>query len=249
MTGGECGTIHPMNIPLRIAICDDEKEIRDALKHLVSQTLPDAEAETFSSGETLIQSASAFDVFLLDIDMPGESGMRIAEQIRAWNAEAVLIFVTGYEEYMQEAFDVRAFHYLLKPVQPEKLSEVLIRAAAETKRHKGLERASILLKSGGVSRNIFSDEIIYLESSNKKVILTMTGNRVLEVYRKMEEMERMLDSSFFRCHRGYLVNMKYITAYRADEITLEEGHRVLMSHRRYPAFVKAFLRYAKGNDI
>lgn len=230
---------------LRIAVCDDEKAIRDDLARLVETELPSPKIGVFSSGEALLSDAGVYDIVLLDIEMPGENGLETAKEIRGRSRETVIIFITGYEAYMQDAFDVQAFHYLLKPVREEKLREVLSRAAKEIARVKSDAERHILLKSSGMSRKILLDDIIFLESNNKKVIVHLSDGAVLESYKKMDDMEQVLGSAFFRCHRGYIINLKHIVSYTASEVTLAGGKRILIAQRKYTDFVKVYLRYAK----
>ena len=232
---------------LSIAICDDEKEIRDDLARLVKSSFAESVVTTYPSGAALIADGSSFDVYLLDIEMPDENGMETARQIRQTDEDAIIVFVTGYEGYMQDAFDVRAFHYLLKPVRGDKLREVLLRASSEKERHSSKEPASLLIKIAGVSRKVYLDDITYIESNNKKVTIHLSDGSKLEMYARMSEMENKLDRSFFRCHRFFIVNMKHITAYSADEITLDGDQRILMSGRKYADFVKAYLRFNRGS--
>ena len=230
---------------LRIAVCDDEKAIRDDLTRLAEKALSSPEIKVFSSGEAFLSDANSYDIVLLDIEMPGENGLEIAREIRRRSRETVIIFITGYEAYMPDAFDVQAFHYLLKPVREEKLREVLSRAAKEIERVKSDAERYILLKSSGISRKIFLDNIIFLESNNKKVIVHLSDGSVLESYKKMDDMEHILGSAFFRCHRGYIINLKHIVSYSADEVTLEGEKRILIAQRKYTDFVKEYLRYVK----
>ena len=230
---------------LRIAVCDDEKLVRDDLARLVEKALPSSEIKVLSSGDALLSDAGSYDIVLLDIEMPGENGMETAKEIRRRSRETVIIFITGYEAYMQDAFDVQAFHYLLKPVREEKLCEVLSRAKNEIERVRSDTERYILLKSSGMSRKILLDDIIFLESNNKKVIVHLSDGAVLESYKKMDDMEQVLGSAFFRCHRGYIINLKHIVSYTASEVTLAGGTRILIAQRKYTDFVKVYLRYAK----
>ena len=232
---------------LSIAICDDEKEIRDDLARLVKSAFSDSVITTYVSGTALISDGASFDAYLLDIEMPGENGMEIAKRIRQDDKDAIIVFVTGYEGYMQDAFDVRAFHYLLKPVHENKLREVLLRAVSEKERNSSKEPASLLIKKAGVSQKVYLEDITHIESNNKKVLLHLSDGSRMEMYARMEAMESILDGSFFRCHRFFIVNMKYITAYSADEIMLDGNQRVLMSGRKYADFVKEYLRYNRGS--
>ena len=106
---------------MRIAICDDEVSMVQILEEKIKRLLPDAVIEKYLSGEKLIASGSKPDVLFLDIQMPGMDGMETAKMLRQDNEDMILIFVTAAEEYVFQAFDVGAFHYLVKPFSDEKL--------------------------------------------------------------------------------------------------------------------------------
>ena len=110
---------------MKIAICDDEKYIRDFLAECISDEITDAIVKCYESAEDLLEAAYNPDILFLDIQMPGIDGMELAKQVRANGSDAVIIFVTALEEYVFNAFDVRAFNYLVKPIDKNKLNEVL----------------------------------------------------------------------------------------------------------------------------
>ena len=113
---------------MRIAICDDEVSVVEILEEKIKMLLPDAVIEKYLSGEELILSSCKPDILFLDIQMPGKDGMETARILREDNKDMILIFVTAVEEYVFQAFDVGAFHYLVKPFSDEKLKEVLTKA-------------------------------------------------------------------------------------------------------------------------
>ena len=125
---------------MRIAICDDEKEIRELLGDKVRNLYPKAALTFYAAGEELLASKEQPDILFLDIQMPGKSGMETAVELRKKWRETVLIFVTALEEYVFRAFDVGAFHYLVKPFTDEKFAEVLKGAADRLEEIKSLGR-------------------------------------------------------------------------------------------------------------
>ena len=112
---------------MKIAICDDEIEIGEQIKDLIRSQKTDCRIEFYSSGEELLASEVVFDIIFLDIQMEGMDGLSTARQLRR-KTDALLIFITGIREAVFDAFDVSAFHYLLKPVDQEKFGEVFRRA-------------------------------------------------------------------------------------------------------------------------
>lgn len=113
---------------MRIAICDDEKSMGQILEEKVKKLLPDAVVEKYLSGDDLISSGFKPDILFMDIQMPGKDGMETARIVRQNNKDMILIFVTAVEEYVFQAFDVGAFHYLVKPFSDDKFEEVVKRA-------------------------------------------------------------------------------------------------------------------------
>ena len=124
---------------MRVAICDDEVIIRKDIQSRVLKIVPDAEIKLYISGEELLADDPA-DIMLLDIQMKGISGMDAARRLRANSVESVIIFITAVEEYVFEAFDVGAFHYLVKPFSDEKFNAVFLKALDEIKSRKETKR-------------------------------------------------------------------------------------------------------------
>ncbi|MCI9142407.1 MAG: response regulator transcription factor, partial [Lachnospiraceae bacterium] len=172
----------------------------------------------------------------------------IREQEEKDRYRSIIIFVTGYREYMEEAFDVNAFHYLVKPINQNKFSEVFGRAWKEAAALEEQIRKYIMVKSAGTQQKVLLQDIFYIESGNKKVIFH-TVNGILEVYGKMEGLENSLGDSFYRCHRCYLVNMEKITAYSADNIQVINGDNLLLARKKYSDFIKTYMRYVKNGGI
>ncbi|MCX4354550.1 MAG: LytTR family DNA-binding domain-containing protein, partial [Lachnospiraceae bacterium] len=220
---------------MRIAVCDDDRAIREELFRLIQKQVSEADIMEYQSGEELINARGNFDIYFLDIEMGEVSGMDIARRIREQEdngrQRSIIIFVTGYREYMEAAFDVNAFHYLIKPIDTEKFSEVFRRAWKEAAVFYEQEKKYIIVKSSGTQQKILLKNIYYIESGNKKVIFHTT-NGTLEVYGKMEELEKGLGNTFYRCHRCYLVNMEKISAYSADNIQIINGDSLLLARKK-----------------
>ena len=110
------------------------------------------------------------------------------------------------------------------------------------------QESYILLKFDNHQQKVALKDILYIESNNKRVSVHTMSN-LYEVRGKMEDFELALGDLFYRCHRCYLVNFSKITAYNQNEIKVINGDKLLIAQRKYPAFVKAYLRYAKGGGI
>ena len=233
---------------IRIAICDDEAPARACLASLIrAQGRPCEVAEYASAGDCLADRRE-IDLLFLDIALnaAGPDGMALARQIREGGpaARPVIIFVTGYERYVFDAFDVGAFQYLLKPVDEEKFAQVFARAAAQLEAGRDTPARTLTLQSAGVIRTVPLDSIYYIESSNHKVVLRLKDGE-FSCYAKIRDLEAELGDQFFRVHKGYLVNLAYVEGYSKTELTLTNGEKLLISKYKYQDFVKAYLRFVK----
>ena len=238
---------------MKIAVCDDDRAAREHITSLIREQAENAEIAAFSTGEELLSSREDFHIAFLDMEMGQMSGLDTARRMRQvqeekGGAKSIIIFVTGYGKYMNEAFDVSAFHYLLKPINGEKFRSVFQRALKELSAAEERTGRYILVKSRGVQKKVYLKDICYIESANKKVIMhTDTG--VLECYGKMEELEQMTGSGFYRCHRCYLVNMEKIASYSASAIQMTNGDTLILAQKKYADFVRRYMKYAKEGGV
>lgn len=262
---------------IKIAICDDETTLRETLqrkieKHCYNAGIP-CRIYGFDSGDKLLaQSAENIpDILFLDIQMPGKDGMHTARELRRKNRDMILVFVTALPEYVYEAFDVNAFHYLVKPFNDEKLYEILDNAlqqcAKQTEKsnlQNSTKRAAsqhnpadavtnadrknspsvpraILVKRGGLSTKVLLTDIIYAEVFNRKIMLH-TVNGNIEYYGKLTDLCEQTGANFYRTHRAYLVNLQYVEKYNADTVWLETD-AVPVSKKQFAGFVRQYMQY------
>ncbi|TGY97989.1 response regulator transcription factor [Petralouisia muris] len=233
---------------MQIAVCDDEKEIRDMFAQEIGKLYPEADLSLYQSGEELLLSGGEPDILLLDIQMPGKNGMETAKELRRKNKKAIIIFVTALDDFVFQAFDVGAFHYLVKPLDGRKFSEVLLNAVKQFEDRKKLDGASrkrelpsLMITTGGKHITVNLEDIVYAEVFDRKVILhTMDSD--IEYYGKMRELEEKAGDEFYRTHRSFLVNFGYIRKYDATTVYLKKG-QALMAKQNYQGFVKSYLRY------
>ena len=235
---------------IKIAICDDEANIRAYLSSLIeAQSCPCEVVEYASAGDCLADHRE-FDLLVLDIelspDRSGLDGMTLARKIRerTTRTQPIIIFVTGYEQYVFDAFDVGAFQYLLKPVDEEKFAHIFSRAVAQIGTAREKPGRVLTLQSANTSRTVPLDSIYYIESSNHKVELHLKDGEFV-CYAKIGDLELELQDQFFRIHKGYLVNLSYVAGYSKRSLTLTNGEELLLSKYKYQDFVKAYLHFLK----
>lgn len=242
---------------MQIAVCDDEREIREMLAEKIARLYPDAELLSYQSGQELLLSEANPDILFLDIRMAGKDGMETARELRKRNRRVIIIFVTALTDFVFEAFDVRAFHYLVKPFEDRKFVEVLLNAVKEYETVRKAEEArtdtrqvkpSLMITSKGEHITVAWEDIVYAEVFNRKVIIH-TMNTDIEYYGKMKELAEQAGDDFYRPHRANLINFNYIRKYDAAIIYLKRGQALIAKHN-YQDFVKSYLRFnqRKGKE-
>ncbi len=232
---------------LRIAVVDDEKEVREELKSYLEQygqenQVP-AELTLFSSGVELLEKGTNYDIILLDIEMPGLTGMETAERIREQNQDVVLIFVTNMAQYAINGYEVGALDFILKPVNYYTFS---VRYARALKRVQTRESGQILLNLPDRVRRLNTKQIYYVEVQNRMLHYhTDEGEFVLRG--TMQAVEKELEPyHFMRCNHWYLVNLRHVTEIRRDSV-VAAGIELEISRRNRTAFLTALTNYVGGN--
>lgn len=203
---------------MNIAICDDEENIRIYIRKLIQKQETFCKITEFSSGKELLEfqdetNAEEIDILFLDISMGDEDGMTVAKQLRSQ-------MESNFEQVFAQT--IREYQYLMAK-KKEKPKEVLVR-------------------NGNRTRSVSADDIYYIESSNRKVILYLRHEKI-EYYDKISSLESELKPDFFRIHKGYLVNIKYVERYDRTEVKMRNGDSLLISKYKYQDFVKRYLEY------
>lgn len=231
---------------IKTAVCEDEAPARAYLVSLIRAQPCSCQIVEYASAADCLADRRELDLIFLDIQLnaPGLDGIALAGQLRAQAAgrQPVIVFVTGYERYVFDAFDVGAFHYLIKPVDEEKFARVFARAAAQIE--AGKPARTLTLQTAGVSRTVPLESICYIESSNHKVVLHLRDGE-FACYGKIRDLEAELRGRFFRVHKGYLVNLAWVEGYSKTELTLAGGEKLVISKYKYQDFVKAHLRFLR----
>lgn len=229
---------------MKIAVCDDEAAqcmlLSDYLKEWGKSRETKLEISCFSNGENLLFSweDEVFDLLILDIEMGDLSGMELAGKIREENTDIPILFITGYDKYMAQGYDVAALHYLLKPVRKEKLFEVLDGLVQKKKPEEKLvfptAEGHILLPAS---------QIWYVEAMGHDCLLC-TAEEKRQIRMSIGEALKLLGAKkgFVQCHRSYLVNLQHISAIVRTEVVLDDGTRLPISRRMQKAVNEAFIQ-------
>ena len=232
----------------KIAVCDDEEQQIQYLAGMVKSWAEDSGKKAhirpfFSAEEFLFQyeEEKDYDILLLDTEMGDTSGVELAKRIREENDAVQIIFITGYPDFIAQGYDVGALHYLLKPVNGEKLNRVLDRAVGNLQR-KG---RAILLHSAKDIRRIPVDSIVYVEVLSHNLIVHTVHNEY-ETRLPITKMEEMLGEGFVRCHRSFIAGISFIDRITRDSVVFDEGRTIPLARSAYREVNQAFIDYHKG---
>ena len=230
---------------MRIAICDDEKAQQMLLQKYLEEWAQTSgtplRSELFASAEALSftwEEDRAFDLLILDIEMGPQNGMELAAHIRKEDEEIPILFVTGYEKYMAQGYEVNALHYLLKPIRKEKLFSLLDRLKEKSCR----QEQRLLFQTDEGPLSLPPSRIWYLEAQAHWCVL-YTANREYTLHSSIGELERFLSNQpeFLRCHRSYLVNAGHICAILKTELVLDDNRRLPLSRSAQKKVNQSFI--------
>lgn len=219
---------------MRFAICDDERvHINELEEYFAQKEDLQIESEPFESGEALLdaykQGQQSFDALFVDMEMGDMNGIETANAIREIDERVSIVFVTSHEEYAIDCFQCSPLRFLKKPLQLEKMDDAL-RAINHVLTQK---HATFSFYENKNYVRLYCADIIYCEGSrNKMVLYTVSG--VHQVHMTFAEVEKALaPGMFYRCHKGFLVNLGYIKKIVGQDIVLHHCEKVLPIGRAY----------------
>ncbi|MCR8746258.1 LytR/AlgR family response regulator transcription factor [Romboutsia lituseburensis] len=230
---------------INIAICEDEEKMQCLIERYINNILKDIEIEykiqKYRSGEELIEcDLKGIDILLLDIQMGKMNGMDTARKIRTVDNKMEIIFITSLIDYVQDGYEVRAYRYLLKPIELEELKKHVLNCIKEIEVNK---KNYIVIKNKSNTYKIHSNEITYVEVQ-KKNMLIHTINKNFDVRYSLEKIEKDLNlDNFIRCHKSFLINLNYVENIKQNVAILECGQEVPISRYRYKDVKEKFLKF------
>ncbi len=229
-----------------IAICDDEKYMLDEIAKMVSKFFRNKKIEItilkFLSGRELLKYKKTIDIVFLDIQMKEIDGMATAKVLREQNYRGFLIFITILQEMVFQSFEVQAYDYLIKPIEEAHFQKTMERLFCSIRSSSG---NNLFIQKGNECRIISFDDIIFCEIINRKIYLHLRSKEVMDYYDRMENLEKKLDGRFYKCHRSYLINLKYLKSYKNGMAYLEGEEMIPVSRLRSKEFSNVILQYMR----
>ncbi|MCR5467335.1 MAG: LytTR family DNA-binding domain-containing protein [Lachnospiraceae bacterium] len=236
---------------MKAAICEDEvralKIIRDNIDMGMKKLNVDCDFDTFSDPKVLEEKLSGedgYDLFFLDIEMPGINGIDLSKKIRFYLPNALIIFISNKEELVFQTFEVRPFRFIRKNHFKEEIPSVL----KDIKRELDLEKGPVISieEPGGHITSFSLDDILYIEAMRKECVIHRKTDTVICKYKFSDFLKLLSPYSFAQTHRSYAVNCKYIFKIDSDSILLDNDESIPLGRTHRDAVKKSFLNYAKS---
>lgn len=228
----------------KIAICDDQRTELESMSTLVERWLKQTQNKvnivTFPSAESFLFDYAEhkdYDILLLDVEMKELSGIDLAKQVRKENKRVEIIFITSHFEFAGEGYEVDALHYLIKPVNAEKLISVLNKAAEKLAK----EPQSVVITCDGETIKLCEDEILYVESFLHYISIH-TARQEYKIKKNLSAFESELSECFYRVHRSYLVNLKAVMRISRTGVTLKGNTELPLARGKYDDINEAYIR-------
>lgn len=231
---------------LEIAIVEDEESYRNTLCEYLRKYETETEEEihisVFTDGDEIVENyAAKFDIILMDIEMQFMNGMEAARKIRESDTSVIIIFITNMAQYAIQGYEVDALDYVLKPISYFAFSQRIKRAVGRMKKR---EEHYINIVSKNRVNKVAVSEIGWIESEGHRLTYHAKDQVYESTLHSMKEIEKQLeDYNFYRCNKGYLVNLAHVKAIRDGWAILTNG-QVMISRAKKSDFQKALTTYA-----
>ena len=229
---------------LNIAVVDDEEKLCEQMQNKINQYFfsktIDYRISLYNSGDLLLLDIEKkFDVILLDIDMPGSSGLETAAKLREYQDDAVIIFVTSKIKYMQEAFGINVFAFIDKD-DIDSLTDILERCFIYIETNRAIP---IKAKQGYVK--VKESSIILIIYEGRKVIINTIHGKYEANGETLNSLEKKINStSFIYANRGVLINLRYLESTRGHIAKLKGiSDEIPISNDKFKAVNHAFINY------
>ena len=226
---------------MNIAICDNDPIYRDQVRNIVehysaTHSAADISLAVFEWAEDLLEAArkqGGYDIYILDILMPGMNGIELGKQLREADFDGKILYLTSSQEYAVSAFAVKAYNYILKPIDEAVLTEALHDAVSFVAAHP---RQSLMVKTRDASIRLSVDNIMYAELVRRNIVYHMAGGKVVEsttIRSGFSEavQELLRDKRFLLCGTSLLVNLRYITMVDTEALAFQDREKLFLSKK------------------
>lgn len=235
---------------IKIAFCDDDSIELNKICRLLDSYREKHSMEllycTFQSPFDLlaeIEHGNCYDILFLDVLMPGETGIDAAAEIRKYDSNVKIIFLTSSSEFAVQSYVVGAYYYQLKPIEEESFFRLMDSVLSVCEKE---QKESIILRCKSGITKLELQKLEYLEVLHHTLLIHMADGRILECSRSLDEMSRQLEpyGYFYRPHRSYLINLEYVKNLSYRGIIMSCRAEIPIPRGKYNETKDAYLEYA-----
>lgn len=239
---------------IKIAFCDDDMEVLHQMNELLDRYRVEWNEDiTYAAFQspfellTEIEKGIRPDILFLDVVMPGQNGMDVAKEIRQYDTNMKIIFLTSSPEFAVESYSVGAYFYQLKPIWEESFFRLMDAVLAECEKKK--KNSLILHSKDGITR-IDLQQLEYCEVLGRKLLFHLENGAVLESAGSLDDLagQLMQHSNFFRPHRSFLVNMEYIQNISSRSIKMVNDAEIPIPHGKCSEIKNTYMEYAFNGE-
>ena len=239
---------------IKIAFCDDDMEVLHQMNELIDRYRVERNEDiTYAAFQspfellTEIEKGIRPDILFLDVVMPGQNGMDVAKEIRQYDTNMKIIFLTSSPEFAVESYSVGAYFYQLKPIWEESFFRLMDAVLAECEKKK--KNSLILRSKDGITR-IDLQQLEYCEVLGRKLLFHLENGAVLESAGSLDDLagQLMQHSNFFRPHRSFLVNMEYIQNISSRSIKMVNDAEIPIPHGKCSEIKNTYMEYAFNGE-
>lgn len=239
---------------IKIAFCDDDMEVLHQMNELLDRYRVEWNEDiTYAAFQspfellTEIEKGIRPDILFLDVVMPGQNGMDVAKEIRQYDTNMKIIFLTSSPEFAVESYSVGAYFYQLKPIWEESFFRLMDAVLAECEKKK--KNSLILRSKDGITR-IDLQQLEYCEVLGRKLLFHLENGAVLESAGSLDDLagQLMQHSNFFRPHRSFLVNMEYIQNISSRSIKMVNDAEIPIPHGKCSEIKNTYMEYAFNGE-
>ena len=239
---------------IKIAFCDDDMEVLHQMNELLDRYRVERNEDiTYAAFQspfellTEIEKGIRPDILFLDVVMPGQNGMDVAKEIRQYDTNMKIIFLTSSPEFAVESYSVGAYFYQLKPIWEESFFRLMDAVLAECEKKK--KNSLILRSKDGITR-INLQQLEYCEVLGRKLLFHLENGAVLESAGSLDDLagQLMQYSNFFRPHRSFLVNMEYIQNISSRSIKMANDAEIPIPHGKCSEIKNTYMEYAFNGE-
>lgn len=234
---------------INILICDDDKNILEQVNNLVTdwgeKNKVDFCIDTKSSGEFINDSNTVYDIAFIDIEMPGISGLELAEELKKNNPDVIVIVITSFQNYLDSAMKIHVFRYLSKPIDTNRFYNNFSEAIES---YNKLSK-TITVESKGEITLVKTSDILYIENlKHGSIIVTKMGEYKTSI--KPKEWLKIINqpNCFVYSHTSIIVNLQSVVGLAKNTVSLDKGNgeriTTYVSQRKYADFKKALFSFA-----